>query len=65
MECLIENECPSNQAMRERGGEVFFPRHAFCTDNGAMIAFAGCQRLLAGEESPQAIKVRARWPLGD
>jgi N6-L-threonylcarbamoyladenine synthase len=50
--------------MTDRAGEVFYPRQQFCTDNGAMIAFAGCQRLLAGEKSPQAIKVRARWPLG-
>jgi N6-L-threonylcarbamoyladenine synthase len=36
-----------------------------CTDNGAMIAFCGAQRLLAGEESAQhgAFAIRPRWPL--
>ncbi len=27
------------------GGEVYYPRTEFCTDNGAMIAYAGMQRL--------------------
>jgi len=34
-----------------------------CTDNGAMIAFAGCQRLLGGEREPLAVTIRARWPM--
>lgn len=38
---------------------------ALCTDNGAMIAFAGAQRLLAGETAPLAIETRARWPITD
>lgn len=45
------------------GGKVFFPRHELCTDNGAMIAFAGCQRLLAGEQDDLTISGRPRWPL--
>ncbi len=45
------------------GGQVFFPRNEFCTDNGAMIAFAGAQRLLAGEHENLAISTRPRWPL--
>lgn len=44
-------------------GNVFYARPQFCTDNGAMIAYAGCQRLLAGERSDLAIEVRARWPM--
>jgi N6-L-threonylcarbamoyladenine synthase len=36
---------------------------ALCTDNGAMIAYAGCQRLLAGERTGLAIETRARWPM--
>lgn len=45
------------------GAKVFYARHEFCTDNGAMIAYAGCQRLLAGEHEGLAINVKARWPL--
>lgn len=44
-------------------GEVFYARPEFCTDNGAMIAYAGCQRLLAGEQGDLAIEVKARWPM--
>jgi N6-L-threonylcarbamoyladenine synthase len=42
---------------------VYFPRHAFCTDNAAMIAYVGCQRLLAGENQGLAVEVYPRWPL--
>ncbi|MFD1261410.1 tRNA (adenosine(37)-N6)-threonylcarbamoyltransferase complex transferase subunit TsaD [Entomomonas asaccharolytica] len=44
-------------------GNVFYARPQFCTDNGAMIAYAGCQRLMAGEHSDLAIEVKARWPM--
>jgi N6-L-threonylcarbamoyladenine synthase len=47
----------------EEGGMVYFPRHEFCTDNGAMIAYVGCQRLLAGEKNDLSIRVYPRWPL--
>jgi N6-L-threonylcarbamoyladenine synthase len=50
-------------ALTKIGARVFYARHEFCTDNGAMIAYAGCQRLLAGQEEPLAMSVRARWPL--
>ncbi len=43
--------------------QVFYARHEFCTDNGAMIAYAGCQRLLAGERSDLSLSVTPRWPL--
>jgi N6-L-threonylcarbamoyladenine synthase len=43
--------------------QVFYARHEFCTDNGAMIAYAGCQRLLAGECSELSLSVTPRWPL--
>ncbi|MBI3186642.1 MAG: tRNA (adenosine(37)-N6)-threonylcarbamoyltransferase complex transferase subunit TsaD [Gammaproteobacteria bacterium] len=46
-----------------QGGEVFYPRIEFCTDNAAMIAYVGCLRLMAGETEPLAIHVRARWPM--
>jgi N6-L-threonylcarbamoyladenine synthase len=44
---------------------LFFPRHEFCTDNGAMIAYVGCQRLLRGERDDLSVKVRPRWPLSE
>jgi len=43
--------------------ELFYAKPRFCTDNGAMIAYAGCQRLLAGQREGLAISARARWPL--
>jgi N6-L-threonylcarbamoyladenine synthase len=42
---------------------VFFPRPAFCTDNGAMIAFAGALRLQAGLHDDAEIRVAPRWDL--
>lgn len=45
------------------GAQVFNARPRFCTDNGAMIAYAGCQRLLAGQRDDASFPVRARWPL--
>lgn len=50
-------------ALAQIGAEVFYARHEFCTDNGAMIAYAGCQRLTAGQQEGLAIQVKARWPL--
>ena len=51
-------------AMAEKeGGELFYPRVEFCTDNGAMIAYAGCLRLMAEQTEELAINVRARWPM--
>ena len=45
------------------GFRVAFPRPAFCTDNGAMIAFAGALRLQAGLHDEAAITVQPRWDL--
>lgn len=46
------------------GSAVYFPRLAFCTDNGAMIAYAGAVRLQAGmQEAEPVIHARPRWPL--
>lgn len=46
--------------------QVFYPPLAYCTDNGAMIAYAGALRLEAGQrDRSNAIDVRARWPLAD
>src|SRR5690606_5494276 len=41
----------------------FYARPEFCTDNGAMIAYAGCQRLLAGQHEELAIRSIPRWPM--
>jgi N6-L-threonylcarbamoyladenine synthase len=52
------------QMMTDRGGEFFAPNLAFCTDNGAMIAFAGALRMQAGQkDSDFSISPTARWPL--
>jgi N6-L-threonylcarbamoyladenine synthase len=51
------------QEMAERfGGDVYYPRMEFCTDNGAMIAVAGALRL-ADAQSAGEVKAQARWPL--
>jgi len=61
----------ANQALRTRlshlakelSTHVFYPRIEFCTDNGAMVAYAGCQRLLRGEQDGLSINVFARGGL--
>jgi N6-L-threonylcarbamoyladenine synthase len=45
------------------GCEVFYPTAKLCTDNGAMIAFAGALRLVAGERDGPDAEVRPRWPM--
>lgn len=49
---------------RDRDVEVYFPRTEFCTDNGAMIALAGCLRLAAGMRGGLGMSARANWELG-
>lgn len=44
---------------------VFYPRAEFCTDNGAMIAYAGLQRLKGGHLADLAIQVKPRWPISE
>ncbi len=51
--------------MEKLGGEVFYARPEFCTDNGAMIALAGMIRLQGGEAGELGVTVKARWPLAD
>ena len=48
---------------RRKGIDVYYPAFEYCTDNGAMIAFAGAQRLLAGESVGLDTKAMPRWPL--
>jgi N6-L-threonylcarbamoyladenine synthase len=74
---VVAGGVSANRRLRERlaveqsarGLRVHFPEPALCTDNGAMIAFAGALRLQAmadaGEPLPQAgaFDVRPRWPL--
>lgn len=70
---VIAGGVGANLALRESlkalttslGVGLFFPRHEFCTDNGAMIAYAGCQRLLAGQQTDLSVSVFARKPLAD
>ncbi len=49
--------------LRDLGVPVFYPQLQFCTDNGAMIAYAGLQRLRAGVHEGASVSVRARWSL--
>jgi N6-L-threonylcarbamoyladenine synthase len=49
---------------RSGGAELYFPRTEFCTDNGAMIALAGCLRLAAGMRANLSVGARANWELG-
>ena len=70
---VIAGGVGANRCLRERlaevvrgaGAELRFPRTEFCTDNGAMIALAGCMRLTAGMHPGGAIDARANWELGD
>src|SRR5690606_18307287 len=52
-----------NKLAGEMGGQVYFPRPEFCTDNGAMIAYAGCLKLQAGSTEPLSFYARPRWPM--
>lgn len=70
---VVSGGVGANQALRARFAQlakkthaaVFYPRLEFCTDNGAMIAYAGYARLAAGQraQTDLAFKVHARWPL--
>ena len=66
---VVAGGVSANQRLRERlthmaqmrGARVYYPRLEFCSDNGAMIAYAGCLRLQAGQQEPLSFDARARW----
>ena len=51
------------ELMHEVNGKAYFPRAEFCTDNGAMIAYAGYLRIKSGQAESLNFKAKARWPL--
>jgi N6-L-threonylcarbamoyladenine synthase len=51
------------EACAARGFDFFAPPLAYCTDNAAMIALAGAERLALGLTSPLDVSARPRWPL--
>src|ERR1700736_5768450 len=69
---VIAGGVGANRRLRERlagvvrgvGAELYFPGAEFCTDNGAVIALAGCLRLAAGMHDGRTIGARANWELG-
>lgn len=54
-----------NRAAEASGSKVFYPRMEFCTDNGAMIAFAGAMRLKHAAPGDHAFSIRPRWDLAE
>jgi N6-L-threonylcarbamoyladenine synthase len=68
---VVSGGVSANQEIRERldklmqktNGKTFYPRLEFCTDNGAMIAFAASKRLQAGESKNLNFACQPRWSL--
>lgn len=68
---IIAGGVSANQRLRDglekmvkkEKSQLFYARQEFCTDNGAMIAYAGCQRLLAGQSSDLVIEAKPRWAM--
>jgi N6-L-threonylcarbamoyladenine synthase len=53
------------QMTTQQAAQLYCPRLNYCTDNGAMIAYAGCQRLLVGQHESLAIFAKPRWPIDE
>jgi N6-L-threonylcarbamoyladenine synthase len=69
---VVAGGVSANTALRERlnamkGIQTYYPRQAFCSDNGAMIAFAGAmrQQALVHSDQPPMFSARPRWPLNE
>ncbi|BCX74205.1 tRNA (adenosine(37)-N6)-threonylcarbamoyltransferase complex transferase subunit TsaD [Acinetobacter sp. Tol 5] len=68
---VIAGGVSANKRLRERleldlakiKATVYYAEPALCTDNGAMIAFAGYQRLKAGQQDGLAVTTTPRWPM--
>ena len=52
-----------DEMVNEENARLYYPRPEYCTDNGVMIAYAGCQRLKAGQTTGLPFSVQPRWPL--
>ena len=52
-----------DRLMADLGGRAYYPRAELCTDNGAMIAYAGWQRLQGGQSEDLDFTIRPRWPM--
>jgi len=70
---VIAGGVSANKALRvslekmlgDMKGDVYYARPQFCTDNGAMIAYAGMVRLKGGTRGELSVSVRPRWPLAE
>jgi len=70
---VVAGGVSANRTLRSRldasassdGFEVFYPELELCTDNGAMIAFAGARRAASGDAENLGFAIRPRWNLAD